>query len=176
MLIDLLDRFQTSLVGVLGFTGVILTMVANAKTQRNLQAAQRDNQVRSLRTALTTELKENVRMYEDRINDLSKADGKHHALLPSKVVNNIYQTCLPNIGLLSSEEIESVLLAYLLLDELPYRMRLLVGTEQIGGYKDEFIRIDAAKQHNAKQIHEALLPTLREAVSALESKAQEHGR
>lgn len=171
MLLDLIERFQTSLVGILGFTGVILTMVVNARTQRTLQATQRDNQARSLRTALLVELKENVRIYEDRVRDLSNMDGSHDALLPSKVINNIFQTSLPNIGLISARDVESVLLAYLLLDEMPYRLRLLVGTDQVGGYKSEFIRIDATQQNAAKRIYEALLPTLHKAVTALESNA-----
>ena len=171
MILELLERFQTSLVGVLGFTGVILTMIVNAKTQRDLQSAQRQHEVRSLRTALLVELKTNAQMYDTRISDLSQADGTHHALIPSKVTNNIYQSSLPHVGLLSAHEVESVLRAYLLLEEMPYRLRLLVGTNNVGGYNDEFIRIDANQQHRAKQIHEALLPRLREAVAALEGNA-----
>ena len=167
MCLDLLERFQTSLVGVLGFTGVILTMVVNARTQRNLQAAQREHKVRSLRTALLVELKENVRMYEDRISTLSKADGTHHALMPSKVTNSFFQSSLSDVGLLSADEVESVLRAYLLLEEMPYRLRLLVGTNNVGGYNDEFIRIDADRQQDAMKVHQALLPTLREAVAIL---------
>lgn len=171
MILELVEKFQTSLVGVLGFTGVILTMVANAKIQRNLQSAQRQHEVRSLRTALLVELKANIQMYETRISDLSRADGAHHALMPSKVTINIYQSSLSDVGLLSANEVESVLRAYLLLEEMPYRLRLLVGTSNVGGYNDEFIRMDADKQQAAKQIHEALLPMLREAVAALEGNA-----
>ena len=171
MIHELLERFQTSIVGVLGFTGVILTMIVNAKTQRGLQSAQRQHEVRALRTALVVELKANVQMYEVRISDLSQANGTHHALVPSKVTNNIYQSSLPDVGLLSAHEVESVLRAYLLLEEMPYRLRLLAGTNNVGGYNDEFIRIDADKQDAARKIHEALLPRLREAVAALESNA-----
>jgi hypothetical protein len=117
------------------------------------------------------ELKANVQMYETRIGDLSQAGGAHHALIPSKVTNSIYQSSLPKVGLLSAHEIESVLRAYLLLEETPYRLRLLVGTNNVGGYNDEFIRIDANRQHDVRRIHEALLPRIREAVAALESNA-----
>ncbi len=82
-------------------------------------------------------------MYEDRISELSKADGTHHAILPSKVTNNIYKSSLSDVGLLSDNEIEAVLLAYLVLEEMPYRLRLLLGTNNMGGYNDEFIRIEA---------------------------------
>jgi len=54
---------------------------------------------------------------------------------------------------------------------MPYRLRLLVGTNNVGGYNDEFIRIDADRQHDAKRIHEALLTRLREAVTALQRNA-----
>jgi hypothetical protein len=158
-------------VGLLGFAGVIVTMIVNAKTQRDLQSAQRQHETQSLRTALLVELRTNVQMYETRISDLSQADGSNHALLPSKVPNNIYQSSLPKVGLLSTHEVESVLRAYLLLDEMPYRLRLLVGTDNEGGYNDEFIRIDANRQHDARRIHEALLPRIREAVAALEGNA-----
>jgi hypothetical protein len=171
VILELLEKFQTSLVGVLGFTGVIITMVANATIQRNLQSAQRKHEVQSLRTALLVELKENVQMYENRISDLSKTDGTQHALMPSKVTNNIYQSSLSYVGLLSADEVESVLRAYLLLEEMPYRLRLAVGTNNVGGYKDEFIRIDANRCDAVKKIHEALLPKLREAVAALEGNA-----
>ena len=171
MILELLQQFQTSLVGVLGFTGVILTMVVNAKTQRNLQSAQREHAIRALRIALLVELKANVQMYESRIGDFSKADGTHHALIPSKATNNIYQSSLANIGLLSTQEVEAVLRAYLLVEEMPYRLRLLAGTDNVGGYKDEFIRLDASTQQDAQKIHEALLPSLREAVTLLERNA-----
>ncbi len=117
------------------------------------------------------ELKTNVQMYEDRISDLSEADGAHHALLPSKVTNSIYQSSLPKIGLLSAHEVETVLRAYLLLEETPYRLRLLVGADNVGGYNDESIRVDESKQDGAKRIHEALLPRIREAVAALEGNS-----
>jgi hypothetical protein len=89
----------------------------------------------------------------------------------SKVTNNIYQSSLSNVGLLSDKEIEAVLLAYLLLEEMPYRLRLLVGTDKMGGYNNEFISIESNRQNDAKRIHEVLIPTLREAVTILERNA-----
>jgi hypothetical protein len=91
--------------------------------------------------------------------------------MPSRVTSSIFQSSLSDVGLLSTDEVESVLRAYLLLEEMPYRLRLLVGTNNVGGYNDEFIRIDADRQHDAKKILEALLPRLKEAVAALERNA-----
>ena len=91
--------------------------------------------------------------------------------MPSRVTNSFFQSSLSDVGLLSADEVESVLREYLLVEEMPYRLRLLVGTNNVGGYNDEFIRVDANRQHDAKRILEALLPKLKEAVAALERNA-----
>jgi hypothetical protein len=168
---DVLAKFQTFVVGLLGFTGVIITMAVNARTQRGLQSRQREHDAKSVRIALLAELKANAEMYESRIKDLSDSDGSHHALIQSIVVNNIYQTLLPRIGMLSVKEVELVHRAYLLLEEMPYRLRLLVGTDSVGGLNNEFIRIDASKQKDAGEIHKALLPSIHNAVCVLEENA-----
>jgi hypothetical protein len=170
-MVDLFAKYQTFFVGVLGFTGVIITMVVNAKTQRDLQSNQRQHYAQSARTALLAELKANAEMYESRIKDFSASDGVHHTIVPSKVVNRVYQTLLPNIGVLSVEEVELVNRAYLLLEELPYRLRILVGTDNVGGLNHEFVRIDADRQQVAAGIHEAILPSVRNALSALARNA-----
>jgi hypothetical protein len=87
------------------------------------------------------------------------------------VVNKIYQALLPKIGMLSVKEVELVHRAYLLLEEMPYRLRLLVGTDSVGGLNNEFIRIDASRQKGAGEIHKALLPSIRDAVCVLEQNA-----
>jgi hypothetical protein len=94
-MVEIFAKYQTFFVGVLGFTGVIITMVVNAKTQRDLQSRQRQHDAQSVRTALRAELKANAEMYEARIKDFSASGGIHHAIVPSKVVNTIYQTVLP---------------------------------------------------------------------------------
>ena len=170
-MLDLLAKYQTFVVGLLGFTGVIITMVVNAKTQRGLQSRQREHDAQSVRAALLVELKANAEMYESRIKDFSASDGGHDALIQSMVVNRIYQTLLPKIGMLSVKEVELVHRAYLLLEEMPYRLRLLVGTDRVGGLNNEFIRIDASRQTGAGEIHKALLPSIRNAVGALEKNA-----
>ena len=168
---DLLAKFQTLVVGLLGFTGVIITMVVNARIQRGLQSRQREHDAKTVRVALLAELKANVEMYESRIKDMSGSDGSHHALIQSMVVNKIYQTLLPKIGMLSVKEVEVVHRAYLLLEEMPYRLRLLVGKDSVGGLNNEFIRIDANRQKDAGEIHKALLPSIRNAVSVLKENA-----
>ena len=170
-MVEIFAKYQTFLVGVLGFTGVIITMVVNARTQRGLQSRQRQHDAQSVRTALRAELKANVEMYEIRIKDFSGCDGTQDAIVPSKIVNTVYLTLMANIGLLSVGEVESVTRAYLLLEELPYRLRILVGTNNVGGLNQELIRIDAGRQQVAAGVHEAILPSIRDALSTLENNA-----
>ena len=166
---DFLEKFQTLLVGLLGFTGVIVTMAVNARSHRKLQIRQQQHEAQTIRVALLAELKTNRDMYENRLRDFSESPGEHHAVVPSKVINSLYRTLLPKIGLLSVEEVDLVHTAYLLLEELPYRLRLLVGTDNVQGLNDEFIRIDTGRLHVVASIHEALLPSVRNAVSCLEN-------
>jgi hypothetical protein len=168
---DTLVKFQTLVVGLIGFAGVIITMVVNAKTQRSLQSRQREHDAKALRVAILAELNENVAMYEIRIQDLSDADANRHALIPSIVVNRIYQALLPKIGMLSAKEVEVVHRAYLSLEEMPWRLRILVGTDNVGGLNNEFIRIDPNRQKVAAEIHKAVLPSVRNAVCVLEENA-----
>lgn len=169
-MINFLKEFQTLVVGLIGFSGVIITMIVNSRIQRDLQKTQRDHESKSLRVALLTELKENVRVYEDRIKQISEPNENLHVLIQNSTVNKIYQTFLPKLGLLSIEEAESVHRAYLLLEEMPYRLRILVGMNFIGGLNNEFIRIDESRQKIAGEIHRALLPSIRNAVNVLDKK------
>ncbi len=170
IMVDLLSEYQTFIVGLLGFIGVVITMIVNAKIQRNLQIRQRQHEAESVRTALLVELRANVKIYKDHIEDFSRLDGDH-AIVPRKVVNKVYQTLLPSIGLLSVEEVELVHVAYLSLEELPYRLSILVGSDSVDRLSEEYIRIDAAQVQVAAGIHEALLPSIRKALSVLERNA-----
>lgn len=170
-MLEFFAKFQTFFVGILGFAGVVIAMLYNGKKQEALQSRQQQHNVQSVRSALRAELKMNAEMYESRINSLSESKGNQHALIPSKVVNTVYQTLLPNIGLLSVEEAELVVRAYVSLEELPYRLRILVGTDSVGGINNEFIRIDEGRQRAAGQIHKALLPSVHNALAALSENA-----
>ncbi len=98
-----------------------------------------------------SELVANKKSYENRIQQLDEPSEFSHALVPNNTVDYVYKTLLDKIGLLSEDEVENILKAYLLIADLPYRIRILVGTDSIGGFNDEHINAmlrDAVRDHN----------------------------
>lgn len=165
LIYNFLDTYQALFVGCLGFIGVILTICFNAKTQRDLQSQQRKHDIKSIRIALLTELRINAQTYEERVRDFSTSNDSRCALIQNAVMSKIYQSLLPQIGLLSLEEIEIVHQTYLLLEEMPYRLQLLVGTDNT---KSNVIIIDASSQRKASEIHTIFLSSIHNAVRVLE--------
>lgn len=171
-LIYFIKTYQTIFVGLLGFSGVIITMLANAKIQRIQYERSLGHEARSLRVALKSELIASRDAYKNRI-DQFKEDGEFKtALIPNKSIDKIFNELLTKIGVLTEPEVEKVLRAYALMSELPYRVRILVGTDNVGGYNDEFIRVNEEYQKAVQGIHEAVLPVIIEAISSIEYELQ----
>lgn len=164
-----LQPFQTLFVGVLGFAGVIITMLVNAKMQRSQHDRVLLHESNSLRVAIKSELLANKQAYEFRVEQFNEPSEGSDALIHNKLTDNIYKELLPKIGLLTEEEIEKVLNAYALMSELPYRVRILVGTDCVSGYKNEFIRIKEERQEIVLKMHENILPIIIQAISTVES-------
>jgi len=168
--LQVVKDYQTLLVGLLGFTGVITTMLANAKMQRNQHERALLHEARSARVAIKTELLANKKSYELRISQLNEPpDESSGALVPSKLSNQLYNELLPKLGILSEEELEKVIQAYALISEAPYRLRILVGTDNVIGLNGENIRVESGKLQAAKEIHERILVVITKAIELVES-------
>ena len=169
------ETYQTFITGLVGFAGVIITMIVNARNQRKLHTRQTEHEARSLRVALKSELLANKRTYENRIQDFNAPQDHSHALIQNKAVDEVYKTLLNNIGLLSEEEIEKIFKAYLLIEELPYRLRILVGTDSIGGHNDEFLRLKEEYFSVAAEIHKSFLKDIEKAIDSINIKLSQQG-
>lgn len=163
-----IKAYPTIFVGLLGFSGVITTMIFNAKMQRNLHDRALRHQTNSLRVAIKSELNSNKQSYEYRIEQFNEPSKFSDALFPSKIENEIYKQLISNIGLLTDEEVEKIINAYALISEIPYRVRILVGTDSIGGHNDEFIRLKGDQKKVVSKIHENILPDIVEAIDTIE--------
>ena len=165
----LIQSYQTIFVGLLGFLGVIITMLANAKIQRNQIKRTQLHEANSLRIALKSELNANVNAYQLRIEQFKEpSESDKDAIVPNRATDGIYKELLNKIGLLSENELEKIIKAYALLSELPYRIRILVGTDNIGGFENEFLRVKNNKLKTVLKIHESILPSLIEATEEIE--------
>lgn len=164
-----LKTYQILIAGIIGFTGVACTMWWNARIQRvqHDRAIKHDRQ--ALRSALKAELTANKGAYEHRIDQFKEPAGDNHALMQNKVQDHVYSTLLEKIGILEPDEIERIVEAYQIIREIPYRIRILTGTDSVGGFQDEYIRLRPEHIDKVQKIHEALLPTV---LAAIESISQ----
>ena len=165
----MLQTYQTLIVGRLGFSGVIITMLANAKLQRRRYDRKLQYEANSLRAAIKSELSANRQAFEQRFAQFNEPTEYEDALIQNKSNEKIYSELLSNIGLLTEQEIEKVIEAYALLAEIPYRVRILVGTDGVGGYKDEFIRVPKGHQEIVAEMHKMTIPVLSQAIDVIDA-------
>jgi hypothetical protein len=84
----------------------------------------------------------------------------------------VYDTLLAKIGILEPGEITVIIEAYQLIGETPYRIRILVGTDAVGGLDNEYIRIKSEHKDTVKKIHESLLPTILAAIESIDQHSR----
>lgn len=164
--------YQTLIVGVLGFVGVIVTLVVNAWLQRKAHADQRLHELGALRAALRGELKVNRNTFAGRVNELKASSSTSDPHVPAKVMNAVFRSSISKLGLLRESELEPVLVAYLLLEELPSTLVTILGGLPIQGAHGLFIRVDSSRKFEAKRLHEAVLDRIDEALSILNGNMQ----
>jgi hypothetical protein len=162
-----LKTYQILIAGLVGFSGVVLTMLTNAYLQRVQHARAIKHEKQALRSALKAELTSNKEAYENRISQFSESTEYKDALIQNRVQDNVYSTLLEKIGILEPDEINSIITAYQLIREIPYRIRLLTGTDAVGGFENEYIRLKPEHLERVKTIHETLLPQVLAAIETI---------
>ena len=163
------QSYQILITGLIGFTGVIITMLANAKLQRNQYERKIMHETSSLRAAIRSELNANKQMLELRIEQLNEPTEYSDALIPRKIYDDIYKELISKLGLLTDKEIEKVIHAYALIAELPYDLTILVGTYNVGGINNDYIRISRDKHGDIViKMHEKNLPIINNAINEIE--------
>jgi hypothetical protein len=174
-IVGIFERFQTFLVGLLGFAGVIYTIRMNARLTRQQHERELIQEQTALRTALIAELGALRESYEDRSHSLREKDSGQSALIPEFVSNQVYDHLLDCIGLLTADEIASVMDAYLLVAELPVRLRLLakdsIGSTEHSGY----IHIGMELAEVAAKMHDNFLPKINTAITTIQEKLEVNG-
>lgn len=161
------ETYQTFFAGLLGFLGVIITLLLNGKLQRDLRKREIDHQANSIRTAIRAELLMNKGAYDLRLEQFGDDVENKHALLPNKIFDEVFHKLLDQLGILEEAEVEKVLHAYHLMSELPYKLRIMTGTDSIGGYQDEWIRLKKEDISVAKDMHEKFLPVIEDAIDVI---------
>lgn len=165
-MLEALQRFQTAIVGVVGFAGVIMTLVVNAWIARRRDEALRTHEKDTLVRALSAELRAYRRvMVASRTENssmVSPADGE--LLIPANSVLPVFDANVGRLGLLDGSQVGPVLDAYTTLREFDRRLVLFSNPSQSGLYRGVSTDGKAA----VEQLLASMVPKLDRAIAALE--------
>lgn len=159
-------KYQTLIVGMLGFAGVVATLFTNAYLNRRQRYNEIKHKQDSVRQGLVTELRSVRDTYLDRSNGV---ETEKDWLIPERVTDYFYQAMLPELGILTQKELALVLKAYLLISEMPTRLLLISPVSRTDQPRDGYIQISNEHISHVKKMHKAFVPEMEAAISELES-------
>lgn len=164
--ITFFTKYQTFLVGLLGFLGVMATLWWNARQAR----AAREETVRHERATLRTAMIEELRLvkgaFELRIEQTARDSRADFSYVPKRLPILIYDRLLDRIGILSSSEVAAIMHAYGIVQQLPDRLRLISKTPEDN---PDFFEVESEQFEMLRGIHERYLQVVDEAIRKLEA-------
>ncbi|PHQ96449.1 MAG: hypothetical protein COB40_08205 [Marinosulfonomonas sp.] len=110
-----LRNYQTLVVGLLGFIGVISTLIFNAWMSRNEEKRGRRNKAKSIKMALVSEL----HLIREAINNANKSlkeksnDTNDSRLIPNTPLDNLFRALMGELTVLEPNTVSAILNAYL---------------------------------------------------------------
>lgn len=117
-------EFQTFISGIIGFIGVMLTLLVNSKLQRNqnirlnedrvaYEVKIRNDEVNSLISALISELEVNKNAIRGLVSGLARnvPVGNFH-MIPRRILNDIFNNNLQHIGILPQKKSKALVSIY----------------------------------------------------------------
>lgn len=168
--------YQSGLVGILGFTGVIVTLFVNATLGRRQWRDAIEQDRRTLRTALMEELRFLKLVFEDRlvmIKGVEAGDGPefNSFVVPTDTMSDAYQRLVDRVGLLTSEQAAKAIHAYLAVRQVPAELRLIEDNPYPDGDSRarHWIRLKRERAPTARQQHEVRIKLIADAIRALEA-------
>ena len=156
-----IQPFQTLVVGIIGFAGVIFTLWFNASQNRNQRHDERRHESHALRVALIEELKITR---ESIAHNLANIDTSQDAFVPTDPMDDAYRAFTHKIGLLSNFEVEKVMYAYLTLRTYNAKLFLIgVPVES----NSRHVKIPAQNLKVLAAMFEKLLEPIDQAIHAM---------
>jgi hypothetical protein len=162
----LLKEYQTLIVGALGFTGVILTLRTNARLNREQHTRQIEHERTALKAALSAELSIIRDTFRDRIETIGDPPTTTVMWVPLDTMTDVYSHVIDKLGLLSRDQVNLVMHAYLLIRAVPDRLRLMEGVPEIQSVAG-YIKISSEHVSDVRRMHENFLGDIDKAISAL---------
>ena len=167
-----LQQFQGTIVGLVGFAGVIMTLFMNDLIARRLHAAAVTHDRQSIRTALIEELQVLRAMYDGNARTCHKAQEaipnpppRAAFDVPIYDMTDIYDRSTARLGLLTGAELGMVMRAYMMHRQVRHRIvNLLADPQTITATS---VKVPAARTGLLKAVCESLVPELDAAIRLL---------
>ena len=159
--LSFMERFQTILVGILGFAGVILTLWYNAREARRQGEHVLNNERASICAALHAELSIHRTSLQKAIADfgmIKKSETEKTLVVPINPMSSVYSALLPRIGVLVPRKVRAVMYAYLTADTL---LRSLV---LLGNREGDHVSVNAGRVEELTAMFASVLPHFDEAI------------
>jgi len=165
---DLLARYQTGLVGLLGFAGVIVTLWWNASLSARAQRRAVKSEIASLRAALLAELtlsRAFLALTADQLDQLedenAETEDKQPALVQPFEPPEVYTALVSKIGLLSPEDATKIVRGY------QFLKRARRGAASFGTVKGDYVEVPPEHVVDARSYYEDAMIGMEVAIRAL---------
>ena len=122
---------------LLGFAGVIITLIVNAYLARRQERGREAREAQALRIALIEELRIQKEALENFAQPAADAADATHTAVPLHRYEDVFTSVTPNLGILNRSEVAAVFQAYLPLRSLAWKLRLLEQIRPISQFRDE---------------------------------------
>lgn len=164
------ERFQTVIVGVIGFAGVIFTLWYNGRLAHDQRRDERRKEREALRAALAEELKINRDSLKENVRSIREPPEPGGAFVPTDPMDDAYRSFVPRIGLLSQAEVSKVMNAYLTLRTYNAKLYLLGVPVKTS---DRHVQVPAENLEAVAGMQENLIGPLDEAIEVMERAPSE---
>jgi len=165
-MLALLERFQTVIVGTLGFAGVIVTLFVNAYISRRQSREAREHEGDTIRQALLAELRSARLSAKGSAESLREggATGDSPLHVNAEWETPVFDGVIPRLGLLGGEQTARVVDAYMSLRQFDRALALFSAPDESGHFR----RVTAGRARTLAKSYESLLPKLDSAIAALD--------
>jgi hypothetical protein len=138
---DVMKDFQLFAVCVVGFTGVILTLLISARQARTARTETIEHQRRALRVAVVEELKQIKAGLSERLDAIQDPHLAAPVLLAPMLATEIFSMVVKDIGLLRTDQAQAVILAYASVHRLDMNLSFHNETDARG-----YVRVEGSTE------------------------------
>lgn len=155
---NFIRAYQTLVVGLLGFAGIIVTLLVNAYLQRAQDRRRAKQEARGLRIALMEELRVQRMVLEEVAESLGTAEdngdaGVRFGLVPLQRYSRVFDRSIDKLGLLTGRELAYVFAAYLPLSAMTWKLKAMESATQHRDASGDIARITPQHFDAVKKMH-----------------------